>query len=111
MSVTRMGVVYRCYGDPSITGPIKDGMDAALVPLNARELEVVKAENRKLTAEKGVRAANDADKWPDIQARLARQYQIKQHGALYRRLLVCWAMMWFEIGRFYQRMSEWNREG
>lgn len=86
-------------------------MEAALGPLNARELEVVREENRKLNAEKGVRQEADAKKWPDIQADLARTYYIKPHGTVYRRLLVGWAMMWFAIGRFYEMLDRWNREG
>ena len=117
MSVQRMGVVYRCYGDPTITEPIKNGMSTALVPQYFKELEAVKAENarlvkenRRLDAECGVKRAADAQNWPDVRDGLAKQYHIKQHGRIYNSLLVCWAMMWFEIGVAYERLSTWNRE-
>ena len=98
--MTRAVVIY---GDRQIGNAIREGITSA-------ELDMVRAENRRLNAINGVRAEGDEKRWPEIQADLARTYTVKRHGVVYRTLLLAWAMLWLEIMGAYEYLSAWNRE-
>lgn len=112
----RRAVVYRGIGDTELVSTVMDGMMQAVVPLNNKELDTVKAEcaklreeNRRLEAQNGVRKNGDDNRWPKTQAKLAHTYHIRRHGLVYKTILCAWALMWFQIGRAYEYLSAINR--
>ena len=102
-------VVIKTVGDVEMAAPIAEALGKSVIPLNAREMELVKAENKRLNAINGVRAEADAKRWRKTRRRLARKYAITPHGRAYRAALLAWAMVWMEIIEWYRCFEAWNR--
>ena len=78
--------------------------------LTTKELELMKAENKRLDALNGVRAYGDEKRWQDVSGALARKYSSKPAGRLYGAVLGLWALLWTVIFGWYAKLSAWNRE-
>ena len=91
------------YGDSKIGTAIADG-------LTAKELAMVKAENKRLKAKQGVKEFAEDQAWKETKEKLARTYHVKQHGKVYGFLLLAWALLWVGIFAEYARLSAINRE-
>lgn len=103
----------KTYGDTEIGKALENCL---VESMNSHELAVVKAECAQLRSEKkeqddreGVRKYGDDKRWVEIKADLAATYYIKPHGAVYNKVLVAWAMLWFWIGQAYAKLAEMNR--
>lgn len=102
-------VVIKTVGDVEMAAPIAEALGKSVIPLNAREMELVKAENKRLNAINGVRAEADAKRWRKTRRRLARKYAITPHGRAYELALLAWAMTWAWIFDTAEYLSAWNR--
>lgn len=98
--MTRAVVIY---GDRRIGGAIREGITSA-------ELDMVRAENRRLNAINGVRAEGDDKRWERTRRRLARKYRIKTHGRAYTLALLAWALTWAWIFDTAEYLSGSARE-
>lgn len=90
------------YGDKQIGGAIADG-------LTAKELEMVRAENRRLNAVNGVRSYGDSVRWESVSGALAVKYSTKPTKPVIAAILGAWALLWCAIFAAFAYLQEWNR--
>lgn len=100
----RRAVVIKTAGDSALANAIVDGM-------TAKELDAVRAENRRLNALNGVRREGDDRRWERTKRRLARKYSIKHTGRLRGAILGLWGLLWYKVDGAVKYMQRWNREG
>lgn len=105
----KRAVMIKVYGDPEMGEAMAGAVAGRVIPLDDREMEAVRAENKRLSAINGVRAEGDEKRWPEIQADMARVYAVKRHGRVYEAVLLAWAMLWLEIVEWYRYFEAWNR--
>ena len=102
-------LIVKMYGDmedaPKIAEPF-----TKVIPLDSGELEIVRAENRRLNALNGVRSYGDSVRWKNVADALAVKYQPKHHGRLYGAILGVWALLWLSVHEWFEYFSAWNRE-
>lgn len=101
----RRAVVIR-YGDPDTANAIADGMARAL---DDGELEIVKAENRRLNALNGVRSYGDSVRLETACKALAVKYSTKPTKPVLAAILGAWALLWCAIFAAFAYLQEWNR--
>lgn len=103
-------LIVKMYGDmedaPKIAEPF-----TKVIPLDSGELEMVRAENKRLNALNGVRSYGDSVRWQTVADALAVKYQPKRHGRLYEAILGGWALFWLTVHEWFEYFSAWNREG
>ena len=92
------------YGDKRIGGAIADG-------LTAKELEMVRAENKRLNAVNGVRSYADEKRLRAACEELAAKYPTEEHGRLYGAVLGAWGLFCLAITEWVKYLQAWNREG
>lgn len=100
----KRATVIKLAGDSSLAGAIVEGM-------TVRELDAVRAENRRLNALNGVRREGDDRRWERTRRRLARKYSTKPTGRLRGAILGVWALMWMKMMEAVRYFQRWNREG
>lgn len=100
----RRATVIKLAGDSSLAGAIVEGM-------TVRELDAVRAENRRLNALNGVRREGDDRRWERTRRRLARKYSTKPTGRLRGAILGLWGLLWYKLDGAVKYMQKWNREG
>ena len=99
----KRAVAIRVFGNPA--------MGCALgSALTTKELELVKAENKRLDALNGVRAYGDEKRWQDVRNELATKYTTRPANKLSGAILGLWALLWTVIFGWYAKLSAWNRE-
>ena len=104
----RRAIVIRTMGNPEIAGAIVDGMTKNVIPLDVKELKAVRAELTRLRAREGVRKNREDRDWHDVQMSLERQYGVRQHGVVYDRIIVAWALTCLFVTECYRRLSAWR---
>lgn len=90
------------YGDKRIGNAIADG-------LTTKELEIVKAENRRLNALNGVRSYGDSVRLETACKALAVKYSTKPTKPVLAAILGAWALLWCAIFAAFAYLQEWNR--
>ena len=100
----KRATVIKLAGDSSLAGAIVEGM-------TVRELDAVRAENRRLNALNGVRREGDDRRWERTRRRLARKYSIKPVGRVRGAILGLWGLLWYKVFGVVRYMQRWNREG
>lgn len=89
--------------DPRFAIAISEG-------IATQELQMVKAECKRLNAINGVRAYGDSVRWQSVAGALAVKYSTRPHGRLYDAVLGLWALMWLNILEWHAYLQAWNRE-
>lgn len=90
------------YGDKRIGGAIADG-------LTTKELEMVRAENRRLNAVNGVRSYGDSVRWESVSGALAAKYSTRPAKPFIGAILGVYALMWCAIFAAFAYLQERNR--
>lgn len=90
------------YGDPALGGALAAGV-------TTRELDIARAELRKMQARDGVRRYGDTRRWQRTQKRLARKYSTRPTGRARGAILGAWALTWLWVLGWYEYLSAWNR--
>ena len=90
------------YGDKQIGAAIANG-------LTTKELELVRAENKRLNAVNGVRSEADKKRWERARRKLARKYKVKPAGRVGGAILGVYALTVLAVHRAYDYFSGWNR--
>ena len=99
----KRAVAIRVFGNPSVGCAIG-------AALTTKELELVKAENKRLDALNGVRAYGDEIRWQETREELAAKYTIRPANRVTGAILGLWALLWTVIFGWYAKLSAWNRE-
>lgn len=101
-------IVIKMAGNVEIAAAVADGM-TKVIPVDGKEMAMVKAENKRLRAKQGVKEFVEDKAWGETKASLARTYRVKRHGKVYNFILLAWALTCCAISAEYNRLSAWNR--
>lgn len=104
----KRAVVVRMYGDADMATQIADPM-TKVIPVDDGRMQMVIAENKRLTALNGVRSYGDSVRWQTVADALAVKYQSKRHGRLYGAILGVWALIWLTLIGMADYLTAWNR--
>lgn len=92
----KRAVVVRMYGDADMAAQIAEPF-TKVIPVDDSRLQMVIAENKRLTALNGVRSYGDSVRFETACKALAVKYQTKRHGRLYEVILGAWAALWLVL--------------
>lgn len=90
------------YGDPAIGGVIADSKAT-------RELEIVRAELRKMQARDGVRRYGDGKRWQDVRNELAEKYSTRPAGRVTGAIMGVYGLFLESIRYWYEYFAKINR--
>jgi hypothetical protein len=106
----KRAVVVKMYGDVDMATQIADPM-TKVIPVDDSRMQMVIAENKRLTALNGVRSYGDSVRFESVSKALAIKYAVKPVGRVRGAVLTAWACLWMAVYNMGEYLVEWNRRG